>query len=647
MNVMFFLNLTAGEFFALLSTLGGVVTALYLLDRSKKRKVVSTLRFWPSTVAAEEQTRRRHMHQPWSLVLQLLSLALLLLAIAQLQWGNRAGRSRDHVLLLDTSVWSGANTSDGLVLDRERQLAARYLGTIPARDRVMLVRVDALASPATPFTSNREQILGALRESIASVSALDLGQAFTFAQGAQNWSGNAAGEIVYIGPKRIGVDKPVNAVPANLRVMAVSADGENAGIRHISVKRGDEEKNSWEAVITLQNEGLSPRRLTLKTQFAGTRFAPRMYALRPGEELRAKYNFVTDTAGRLIAEIDSNDSLSSDNRAELQLPGSSSFTIAAYTNRRDVLRPLLEANHHLSIHYFDPSEYAPKPAANLILLDDVAPRQAPAVPSLWIHPPQESSPLPVKSVVKDAAIKTWHTDMLFETGLRARQDHMGEAEVFGNSADVVPLASVAEGPVVVAIPGSSSRPKSAIVGFDPLTERLRFTVTTPLLFANLLHWLAPEAFRNSDFAASRIGAVTLPLGPDERPDQLRITDSHGLALPFTFREQTLQLFITQPTVVHIASNDGHERTLSFTLPDVGEGNWTPPASVPAGLPPPVSVLPTSIDLWKWLACLGGLGIFAEWWIFGRYRRKVMRRSPAVSTLKNKAASKRERELIAK
>ena len=34
---MFFLNLTAGEFFALLSTLGGVVTALYLLHELPSR----------------------------------------------------------------------------------------------------------------------------------------------------------------------------------------------------------------------------------------------------------------------------------------------------------------------------------------------------------------------------------------------------------------------------------------------------------------------------------------------------------------------------------------------------------------------------------------------------------------------------------
>jgi hypothetical protein len=644
---MFFLNLTAGEFFALLSTLGGVVTALYLLDRRVRKKVVSTLRFWPSAAVADEQTRRKRMRQPWSLILQLISLTLLLLAIAQLQWGSRAGRSRDHVLLLDTSVWSGANASGGSVLDRELQLAARYLGTLPARDRVMLVRVDALASPATPFTSSHTQILSALRESTSGVSVLDLRRAFSFAQEAQNWSGGAMGEIVYIGPKRTETDQPVLVTPTNLRVLAVPADGENAGIRKVSVRRGDEEKNSWEAAITLKNEGLSPRRLTLKTQYAGTRFSPRVYVLRPGEELEAKYNFVTNTAGRLIAEIDGNDSLQSDNRAELQLEGNTSVTVAVYTDRRDSLRPLLEANHLLKIEYFEPSRYLPKPTADLMLLDGVAPRQAPAIPSLWIHPPRENSPLPVKTVVKDATIKTWHTDALLERGLRGRQDRIGEAEVFRDLDGAVPIASVAEGPVVAALTGSPSDPRSAAIGFDPLAGNLRFTVTTPLLFAHLLHWLAPEAFRNSDFVASRVGAIALPLAAEERPDQLRVTDHVGLAVPFTVREQTLELFISKPTIVHIASGDSHERTLSFTLPDVGEGKWNSPANIPADLPLSAAVLPTSVDLWKWLACLGGLGIFVEWWIYGRNRRKRTQRPKRVSTFPSDAAPKRERELVSK
>ena len=115
---MFFLNLSMGEFLTLLSAVGGLVTALYLLDKSKKKKMVSTLRFWAPARTAEELQSRRRMREPWSLLLQLLGLILLLLAIAQLQWGGKRWRGRDDVLLLDTSAWS----AEGTVLAEEKRL---------------------------------------------------------------------------------------------------------------------------------------------------------------------------------------------------------------------------------------------------------------------------------------------------------------------------------------------------------------------------------------------------------------------------------------------------------------------------------------------------------------------------------------------
>ena len=66
------------------------MVALYLLDRSRRRQVVSTLRFWIGRAAAGGHARRQ-IQQPLSLILQLVSMALLLLAIAQLRFGTPAG----------------------------------------------------------------------------------------------------------------------------------------------------------------------------------------------------------------------------------------------------------------------------------------------------------------------------------------------------------------------------------------------------------------------------------------------------------------------------------------------------------------------------------------------------------------------------
>ena len=124
---MFFLNLTAAEFFGLLAVLGSGITALYLLDRTKRKKIVSTLRFWVDSSRIQDQRSRKRMREPWSLILQLLGLLLLLLAAAQLQWGSRERRGRDHVLIVDTSAWSAQGAGAGNLLDREKSLAAAYL----------------------------------------------------------------------------------------------------------------------------------------------------------------------------------------------------------------------------------------------------------------------------------------------------------------------------------------------------------------------------------------------------------------------------------------------------------------------------------------------------------------------------------------
>ena len=85
---MFLVNLSLGEFLALFGAASGVVVALYLLDRSRRRQVVATLRFWTAAEHPVESRRRRRIRQWPSLLLQILALVCLLLAIAQLRWGS-------------------------------------------------------------------------------------------------------------------------------------------------------------------------------------------------------------------------------------------------------------------------------------------------------------------------------------------------------------------------------------------------------------------------------------------------------------------------------------------------------------------------------------------------------------------------------
>ena len=97
---MYFLNLSLLQMLTVFGAVSAVSVALYLLDRSRRKQIVSTLRFWVAAEQPAVAARRRHINQPWSLLLQLASMALLLLAgLVLLLFGPRAQRGLVRRLL--------------------------------------------------------------------------------------------------------------------------------------------------------------------------------------------------------------------------------------------------------------------------------------------------------------------------------------------------------------------------------------------------------------------------------------------------------------------------------------------------------------------------------------------------------------------
>src|SRR5712691_4622875 len=138
---MNFLNLGLGELLGLAGAISAGVVALYLLDRSKRRQLVATLRFWAPADVRTELKHRRRIQQPWSLALQLISIVLLLLAIAGPRLGGDESAARDHVLILDTSAWMGARraaagpnaAAQNTLIEEAKADARAYLRSLPGR----------------------------------------------------------------------------------------------------------------------------------------------------------------------------------------------------------------------------------------------------------------------------------------------------------------------------------------------------------------------------------------------------------------------------------------------------------------------------------------------------------------------------------
>ncbi len=541
---MYFLNLSLLQFLAVFGSISAISVALYLLDRSRRRLVVSTLRFWVAAEQPAVAARRRRIQQPWSLLLQLLSMALLLLAIAQLRLGTPAQAGRDHVIVLDTSSWMAGRAGNRTLMDVARDRARQYLKALPVRDRVMLVRADGLATPATPFEVDRKKIEAAIAASQPGSTALNLDQALLFARHIQGQDGRRVGEIAFVGSGRTAPRDSTAPLPKNLRVIAIPDNIENVGLRKVGMRRSGADAELWEIYVSARNYGSRPHNVTLSLDFGPPGTAGRVAAgsrplqIEPGADVETLFEYRTNAAGILGVNLTPHDGFPGDDHAELELPAQPTLSVIVYSAQPELLRPVLSATPRVKAVYRKPEEYRANDTG-LVILDRFIPPQRPTADSIWIDPPTLGSPVPIRQRVEQAQFSHWDAEHPGAAGLHTKDFKLDHATVFEAGSGDGRIGEVEAGPVIVARPG---KPKIVVLGFHPALTGMRYELATPLLFANLLRWISPEVFRRSEIAGGSVGSVKLVMEQAAAAPDVKVTSDDGSPVPFTMRDRTLNFF---------------------------------------------------------------------------------------------------------
>ncbi len=622
---MFLVNLTLAQFLAIFGSVSLGVLALYLWDKSRRRITVPTLRFWTASMRAAEVKHRKRIQQPWSLLLQLLGIALLLLALAQLRLGSAENAARDHVLVLDTSAWMGAKSKGHTLMDEARAIARAYVRTLPSTDRVMLVRADALATPATAFERNRQVVEDAIAASRAGATALNLDQAFEFARQARKLQGGHPGEIVYVGFGRTAQQPQQKSGPSDLRVLPVEAAISNCGLRSIAMRRSAADPDVWDILVAVQNYGGSPRTVSIALAFGESLAGTRIILAPPGKSETAAFEYRSRSAGWLEARIAPADDFDGDNRAVINVPARSVLKVMVYTDDPDLLRPVFASSPEVDSTFRSPGRYDPAAEADIIVLDRFGPPSPPLRNSIWIEP-LAGSPVRMRGTVSAAPLTRWRNDHPVGAGLRTRDVRLDSARILQPGPGDIVIAECEQGPVIVA---RDARLKSVVLGFHPTRSGMKFELATPLLFANIVRWMQPDTFRHWELNARSAGNVSVELDSDADADVL---DEAGRQVPHTRQDRMLRFFVGTPQTVRVVSGNT-ESVHSLVLPELAEPAWDVPKSAQRGLPAFASAGPNFIELWPWLASAGLLVLLAEWILYGRARAAAIR--PASTSKKRR------------
>ncbi len=619
-----FLNLSLGEFLGAFGAIAAICVALYLLDRNKRKQVVSTLRFWVTPGLPSPVTRRRKIQQPISLLLQLLGMLLLLLAIAELHWGGVMRARRDHVLILDTSAWMRAGVAgrpNATLMDLARANAISWLRAVPASDRILLVRADALATPATAWETDHVKVARAILETKAGATTINLGQSIQFARQLQRQTGSEGGEIAYDGPGRIGAAEVEAGVSANvpiLRYLQVADPAENVGLRSVGARRSSSTRDAWDLLVRLRNYGKTARTVSVTLNLGHAPMGMHPVTLPPGGEEQTTFEVHTKAAGLAEVRLYPADAFGADNYAALELPAQRSLHVVVYSDSPDQWKPALGADPRIAPEFRATREFTP---ANdgLVILDRFHPAQAPAGNTLWIDPP-EKSPIPVRDHILEPSGLRWAADQPLSTGLREHDLQIPSTAILETGANDIRVAEVDKGPVVAARVSPDNKTKTIVMGFSPFSGSLKYQLAAPLLLANELRWFAPDVFRDIDVSAQNAGTVSDAFnaspGATEPGNGVQVITDAGTNLPFNIRNGKIQFFSGSQSRVSVISANT-ERVYSLTLPEMWDDKWNPPAGVRRGIPAWNDALRRNTDLWPWLALLGAAILIAEYLIYGR------------------------------
>jgi hypothetical protein len=512
----------------------------------------------------------------------------------------------------------GAPARDGDLSTQARRSALRWMRALPSQDRVMVVRAGAEALPATRFETDRGAIEAAIRGSSPGPGALDLEQSLSLARQSQKLEAREPGEIVYIGAARLATDPAALQIPPNFRYVPVPAPPANAGFTGASLQRVPGEATHWQATFAVRNYASLPRVAQVSVGYGGAQAGARRLTLAPLAETSLTFDIRATAAGWIEARLTPSDAMPADDSVTLELPSPEPLRVAVYSDSPELLRPVFSSDPRLAPAYLPTRSYRRDPDAGLIVIDGFAPPQPPERPSLWIAPPASASPIPARLVSGDLVLSHWHNETPLGAGLRSHDLKLKGALVLDLPAGATPVASTPQGVVAAALLQRGLLPPLAVLGFHPMRTELRSEIAAPLLFANLLEALAPEALVERGTLAAAPGVVQMELPSGVDPALVKVADENARPVPYTLDGRTLRLFTPRSGTVRVRAG-AFERIYSLVLPGYGAFRWEVPAGVPHGLPRLTvpEVLPR--ELWKWLAGLALILILLEWWLFGRGR----------------------------
>ncbi|MBX7165192.1 MAG: BatA and WFA domain-containing protein [Pirellulales bacterium] len=332
MGGLTWLNTLAPWQWAVLGLIPPAIIALYFLKLRRAPLVV------PSTYLWHRALEDLHVNSLWQrlrrsllLLLQLLLVALAILALVNPQWQGQQLQGQRFIFLIDNSAsMSATDVKPGPTrLDEAKRRVLTLIENMPADSAAMLISFADSARVVQPFTTNRGELRARLAQIAPTERTTSLSEALRVASGLAN-------------PGRIGTDAGrdvmvAEALPATLYIVSDgkfpdvadfslgnlepilstvgSLDPANVTVAAFGAQLRNAQEGTWQAYGRLQNHGTQPVEVAVELLHNGNLIDADRVSLAAGGAAGVDFELGTIEPGILELRADVSDTLALDDRA--------------------------------------------------------------------------------------------------------------------------------------------------------------------------------------------------------------------------------------------------------------------------------------------------------------------------------------------
>ncbi|HXJ61280.1 MAG TPA: VWA domain-containing protein [Verrucomicrobiae bacterium] len=594
-----------------------VVVIFYLLKRKRVVKLVSSTLLWQRFLAETQANAPfQKLRHNWLLILQLLLLALVVLALMRPFFTGRAGESRLRVMVLDGSASMQATDVKPSRFEQARAEALKWVDGLRDNEQMMILLAGSGTEVKQSPTSDKAALRRALNSCVVSDSptrladALKTAGAFTFEKRGEETV--TSGEIHLFSD---GAAPDLSDVAnKNLPVIyhQVGTAGQNAGITRLDARTNPEDPSQRAVFVSVANFATNAIRTDVELLFDGQLLETRPLDLAPSNTDLVVFKSPQTRNGIFTVRLTEADDLSVDNQASIVslMPTPAKVLLVSKGNR--FLEKAIKGSPGVQLTVAPQLTDAAE-AFDLCVLDDSVPAVWPNVNILafrtlatnWFNGWEVATNPPIVDW------KTTHPVMRF---VNLDNVYVAETRVVKTPPWGVALVESPQTPLVVA--GEINRQRVVWVGFDPLQSTWPLRISFPIFMANAVDWLNPGSANNNQLLVQPGNAFRWSLSRPETAAELTTPDGQTQSLAIDPATRELVVNDTSRQGVYHVKVGTNEIVFCVNLLDAAESSIAARPDLPIGRYGNIAASTlkrANMELWRWIAAAGLLVLLFEWW----------------------------------